>query len=134
MNIPGFTAENSTKKTIGHFHSEGSRSFGSGKNSNQVHMQRPNSENTAGGKCYGRISGTTVSGTYDSLGRCCTAPSSNGFPTCIDCDYPNKCYDRAVRSRISNLIGNLQQGTLVAIFAPAGCHFLLGKRLNNDYS
>ncbi|BBJ24337.1 hypothetical protein W01_22640 [Candidatus Nitrotoga sp. AM1P] len=109
MNMPGFTAENSIYITVSHFQSEVARSFGSGKNDNQVYMQKPNSENTPGGKCYGRISGTVISGTYDSMGRCCTAPSPNNFPVCIDCDYPNKCYDRAVKSRIDT-VGNFQNG------------------------
>lgn len=111
MYIPGFTAENSTSKTTGHFQSEASRRFVNVKNDDQVYPQKPNSENTPGGKCYGRISGTTISGTYDSSGRCCTAPSPNSFPTCIDCDYPNKCYDRAGKSRIFDKLGNARQGT-----------------------
>lgn len=109
MNTPRFTAENSIYESINHFNA--SRSFGIGTNDNRVYLQKPNNENTPGGKCYGRISGTTISGTYDSMGRCCTAPSPNNFPVCIDCDYPNKCYDRAVKSRIFDTLGNFQQGT-----------------------
>lgn len=115
MNMPGFTAENSIYRTISHFQSKAARSLIIGKNDHQVYLQKPNSENTLGGKCYGRISGTVISGTYDSMGRCCTAPSPNSFPVCIDCDYPNKCYDRAVKSRVFDTIGNFQQGIFTQV-------------------
>ncbi|MGH8605468.1 MAG: hypothetical protein ACREXR_22560, partial [Gammaproteobacteria bacterium] len=74
MSIPGFTAEISTYKTISRFRSETTRSIGNGTKDNKVYMQKPNSENTPGGTCTGRISGVTISGTYDSNGRCCTYP------------------------------------------------------------
>jgi hypothetical protein len=93
MNMPGFTADASLYKASGHYQSGATRSFGNGTKDNQVHMQKPNSQNTPGGSCYGHVSGTIISGTYDSSGRCCTGPAYPGFPTCIDCDT-GKCYDR----------------------------------------
>jgi hypothetical protein len=110
MNIPGFTAEASLNRMSGHYHSEAS--FDNGTKVNQVHMQKPNNQNTAGGACYGSTSGTIIRGTYDSLGRCCTAPP-NGFPFCIDCDS-DKCYDRATRTSAAVTSGIFQR----AIFAP----------------
>ncbi len=112
MNIPGFTAEKATNESVGRFRSNADRPFGSVRTDNLVYLQKPNSENTPGGKCYGRVSGTTISGTYDSTGRCCTAPAPNTFPVCIDChDVGSKCYDRAVRSRFLETFGNFGQGT-----------------------
>jgi len=100
MKIPGFTAENSTDKMTGRFQSRTSRLFDSS-NEGQVYLQKPNSENSPGGKCYGRVSGTTITGTYDSKGRCCEAPAPNKFPACVDCDdVGSKCYDRAVRTSV----------------------------------
>lgn len=93
MNLPGFTAEASFYKKSGHYLSETMRNFGHITKDNQIYMQRPNRENTSGGKCYGSTSGVLISGTYDSLGRCCTGPDYKGFPFCIDCDN-DKCYDR----------------------------------------
>src|SRR5262249_32632054 len=98
MNIPGFTAENSAYKTARRFRSETPRSIANGTKHNQVYMQKPNSENTPGGGCIGRISGTTITGHYDSMGRCCEDPAPNKFPSCVDCDYPNHCYDKATIS------------------------------------
>lgn len=89
MNIPGFTAENSTCKTISHFQSKVARSFGSGKNDNQVYMQKPRKENTTGGKCHASTSSGTATvnvGTYDSNGDCCGPKLSNGSQLCINCD------------------------------------------------
>lgn len=108
MSIPGFTAEHSTYPTS-RFRSA-RRSLGHVKRDNTVFMQKPNSQNTPGGSCYGRVSGTLISGTYDSLGRCCTYPP-NGFPSCVDCDdYGSKCYDRPSRISGSLSTGNLQTG------------------------
>jgi hypothetical protein len=90
--IPGFTADASLYDTSLRYRSDDDRSFASGSKQDQVYMQKPNSQNTAGGKCTGHTSGTTITGTYDSLGRCCIYPK-NGFPYCIDCDI-DKCYDR----------------------------------------
>jgi hypothetical protein len=109
MSIPGFTAEKSTHRTIRSFRSH-PRSLGNGTRDNQIFMQKPNSENTPGGSCTGRISGTTITGTYDSQGRCCTYPP-NGFPHCIDCDdFGSKCYDRASRISGAFTSGNFQTG------------------------
>jgi hypothetical protein len=83
MNMPGFTAENSTYKTNNHFQSKVARSFGSGKNDNQVYMQKPRIDNTPGGKCHATTSNGTSTvyiGTYDSNGDCC------GPTLCINCD------------------------------------------------
>jgi hypothetical protein len=114
MGIPGFTAEHSTYTTSRRFRSA-HRSLGNGTRDGNVFMQKPNSQNSPGGSCYGRVSGVLISGTYDSLGRCCTYPP-NGFPYCVDCDDVNsKCYDR--QSRLSGTLtrGNFQTG----IFAQA---------------
>src|SRR5436305_356103 len=92
-NIPGFTADASLDETRGHYQSEATRRFGNGTEDNQVQMQKPNSQNTPGGACYGHTSGVLISGSYDSLGHCCTGPDYKGFPFCIDCDG-DKCYDR----------------------------------------
>ena len=109
MSIPGFTAENSTYPASRRFRSD-RRRLANGTRDNQVFMQKPNSENTPGGKCYGRISGTTISGTYDSQGRCCTYPP-NGFPHCIDCDdFGSKCYDRATTRPGTFTTGTFQTG------------------------
>lgn len=89
MNIPGFTAENSTCKTITHFQSNVARSFGSKKNDNQVYMQKPRIENTLGGKCNATTSSgtaTVYTGTYDSNGDCCGPKGSDGSQLCINCD------------------------------------------------
>lgn len=88
MNIPGFTAENSTCKTNNHFQSTSIRSFGNGNNDSQVYLQKPNKDNTTGGKCHATSSDGTINvGTYDSEGWCC-APKPGG-KTCINCDSPN---------------------------------------------
>lgn len=116
MNIPGFTAENSTYKTISRFRSETTRSIGNGAKDNKVYMQKPNSQNTPGGACTGSISGTIISGTYDSIGRCCTYPP-RAFPFCIDCDdLGSKCYDRNLS--IFNpfvTVGNFQGGVFTQV-------------------
>jgi len=85
MNMPGFTAENSTYTTIGYFQSKVARSFGSGKNDNHVYMQKPRKDNAAGGQCHGTIStpdgaSTVYIGTYNENGDCC------GPVSCINCD------------------------------------------------
>lgn len=109
MAIPGFTAEHSTY-TIGRRFRSVHRSFDNPSRDGNVVMQKPNSENTPGGNCYGFVSGTLISGTYDSLGRCCTYPP-NGFPFCIDCDDINsKCYDRHTRVSGAWTHGDLQTG------------------------
>jgi len=114
MNMPGFTADASLYETSGHYQSEATRSFGNGTKDNQVYMQKPNSQNTPGGSCYGFTSGTLISGTYDSMGRCCTGPDYKGFPFCIHCDN-DKCYDR--RSLILGTFtsGNFQRGILAPV-------------------
>ena len=89
MNMPGFKADASLYGKSGRYLSKLSRS---NTNHNQVYMQKPNSQNTPGGNCYGFTSGTLITGTYDSQGRCCIYPR-NAFPFCIDCDV-DKCYDR----------------------------------------
>jgi hypothetical protein len=106
MNIPGFTAEASLYDVSGYQH-EATRSFGDGTKDSQVQMQRQNSQNTPGGNCTGHTSGTTIQGSYDSLGRCCTGPNHPGFPFCIDCDT-DRCYDR--RSPIRGTFANIQGG------------------------
>jgi hypothetical protein len=112
MNIPGFTAEKSTYKTIRRFRSETTRNISDGTKDNQVYMQKPNNANTPGGKCSGWMTGNvTISGHYDSLGRCCEDPSPYKVRACIDCDYPNHCSDRLV---ISN---TFPFGTLGGVFA-----------------
>jgi hypothetical protein len=105
MTMPQFTAEASLHKTRWRYPSESLLDLHDGIKRDQVCMQKPNSQNAPGGSCYGHTSGTTITGTYDSLGRCCTYPV-NGFPFCIDCDT-DKCYDR--RSII--LGGNFTSGT-----------------------
>lgn len=107
MRIPGFTAEASCTGARRRYQSE--TSFDNATKLNQVHMQLPNSQNTAGGACYGHTSGTIVAGYYDALGRCCTGPDYKGFPFCIDCDA-DKCYDRkaSIAWNLSNFI-NLQR-------------------------
>jgi hypothetical protein len=94
MRIPGFTADASLNEMSRRYQSE--TTF-SNRTKDQVQMQRPNWENTAGGACYGHTSGTTISGTYDSQGRCCTYPPK-GFPFCIDCTT-DKCYDKKLTTR-----------------------------------
>jgi len=61
VNIPEFTAEASLYETSGHYQSQATRSFGTGTKDNQVYMQKPNSQNTPGGSCYGFTSGTLIS-------------------------------------------------------------------------
>ena len=115
MNIPGFIAENSTYKTISRFRSETTPRIANGAKDNKVYMQKPNDQNTPGGACNGRISGTTISGTYDSMGRCCTYPP-NGFPFCIDCDYPGNCYDRKLSIfNTFTTFGNFQGGIFARV-------------------
>lgn len=89
MRIPGFTADASLDNLSRRYQSATRFSH---TNDNQVQMQKPNNQNTPGGSCVGHTSGTTITGTYDTLGRCCIHPA-NGFPFCIDCDS-DKCYDR----------------------------------------
>jgi hypothetical protein len=109
MSLPGFTAEHSTYRAIRSLRSD-PRRLGNGERDNRVFMQKPNSQNTAGGKCYGHTSGTTITGTYDSLGRCCIYPK-NAFPFCIDCDT-DKCYDRASVIRGTFTAGGFHSGVL----------------------
>ena len=103
MSIPGFTAESSLGELSGRYRYNVAPSVGHMISESRVYMQKPNSQNTAGGSCYGFTSGTLIKGTYDSLGRCCTYPP-NAFPFCIDCDV-DKCYDRA-----SVILGGLRSG------------------------
>ena len=114
MNMPGFTAENSIYNTVSHFQSEAARSFGSGKNDNQVYMQKPKKDNTPGGACHATsASGTATvnTGTYDSEGNCCGPKLSNGSQLCINCDN-GTCNDgnaslRGILDRFR--IGNFQR-------------------------
>jgi len=108
MKIPGFTADASLNRMSRRYQSE---TRFSNRTKDQVQMQKPNSQNTKGGACTGHTSGTTISGTYDSLGRCCTAPP-NGFPFCIDCDS-DKCYDRKLATAAIGWSFNFPQ----AVFA-----------------
>lgn len=94
MNMPGFTAGTSLYETSGHYQSSATPSFGIGAKANQVLMQKPNSQNTPGGTCYGKAGPDIISGTYDSMGRCCGP--HGGFQACIDCDT-DKCWDRPSR-------------------------------------
>jgi hypothetical protein len=91
MNTPGFNAEAALYRTSKAFQPVFTNSRIEVR-ANHVYMQKPNSQNTPGGSCIGHTSGTTITGTYDSLGRCCIHPA-NGFPFCIDCDV-DKCFDR----------------------------------------
>ena len=116
MNIPGFTAENSIYNTINHFQSEAARSFGSGKNDNQVYMQRRNSENTPGAECHASSTAghgeNIYKGYYNSEGKCC------GPMGCINCDSENAtCGDGHTQPRISHpfTIGNFQSGFLALV-------------------
>ncbi len=118
MNMPGFTAESSIYNTVSHFQSETVRGFGSGKNYNQVYMQRPKKENTPGDKCNATsASGTSTvnTGTYDANGDCCGPKLSNGSKLCINCDT-GTCSDghaplKGVFDRFT--IGNFQRGVVV---------------------
>jgi hypothetical protein len=106
--LPGFTAHASLYEKGSRYRSEATGLFANGTKVNEVHMQKPNSQNTAGGSCYGFTSGTLIKGTYDSLGRCCTYPPK-GFPFCIDCDV-DKCYDRQLAISGGFTLGNIQGG------------------------
>jgi hypothetical protein len=92
MTIPGFTAEAALSRMNMSRQFRTDRIVYFDSREDIISMQMPNSQNTPGGSCYGFTSGTLISGTYDSQGRCCTAPA-NSFPVCIDCDK-DKCYDR----------------------------------------
>ena len=89
MSMPRFTAEKSIYETISHFRFEAAGSFGSKKKDNQVYMQKPNNQNTPGGKCHATtLGGDTVNvGTYNADGYCCgprvSGPSGQ---LCINCD------------------------------------------------
>ena len=120
MGIPGFTAENSTYKIISRFQAKVARSFGSGGNDNQVYLQKPRRDNTAGGKCHATTSGGTINtGTYDSNGDCCGPKLPNGSQFCINCDSPNNtCNDGDAPTRGSwhtVAWGNLQRGVFARI-------------------
>jgi hypothetical protein len=109
MSLPGFTAEHSIHSASRRFRSD-PRRRGNGSRDSRVIMQKPNSENTPGGSCIGRISGTVITGTYDSQGRCCIYPKE-GFPFCIDCDDVNsKCSDRKAAIRDTFTAGGFQSG------------------------
>ena len=113
VNMPRFTAECALSMSSRGYWVPG---FDQGERStaakdNQIYMQRPNSENTPGGSCTGRISGTTISGHYDSMGRCCEDPAPFKVRACIDCDYPNHCSDGLTIS------GTFTFGTLGGVFA-----------------
>ena len=118
MNTPGFNAENSIYENRSLFHSRAARSFGSG-NNNKVYMQRPNSENTPGGKCHASTTagsgGTINSGTYDSEGRCCGPKLSNGSQYCINCDGTKSTCDDGDKSKTGffHPFGNFQIGSFV---------------------
>ena len=99
MNMPGFTAEASLYTVSGRYQSEAARRVGGEKQDNHVYMQKPNRDNTAGGKCHATHSnGTISSGTYNSEGYCC-APTSTG-KLCVNCDSPNNtCGDEDAPQR-----------------------------------
>jgi hypothetical protein len=82
--------------------------FGVEAKDNRVYMQKPNSQNTPGGSCYGFQSGTIITGAYDKNGRCCET-SGTGFLRCIDCDV-DKCYDKAPLISGGLWSGNFQGG------------------------
>jgi hypothetical protein len=113
MPMPGFSAEISIYRASTQYRrSRSIRDLSDWIKIERVYMQKPNGQNTPGGNCYAHISGTFITGTYDSLGRCCTYPA-NGFPFCIDCDT-DKCYDR----KPDMLGGNLTSGTFrTGVFA-----------------
>lgn len=113
MTMPGFSADASLFEASKHYQSEADRSFGNRTKYNQVYMQKPNSENTPGGSCIARTSGTTIIGTYDSKGRCCTYPP-NAFPFCIDCDV-DKCRDRRLGALGTFTSGNFQGGIFATV-------------------
>ena len=70
-NIPGFTAENSTYRTISQFQSAAARTLDSGKGDNHVYLQLAN-QYTEGGACHATTSGGTVNvGTYNKDGDWC---------------------------------------------------------------
>lgn len=115
LRVPGFSADASLYETSGYYQSHAIRSFGKKAKGNKVYMQKPNSQNIPGGSCYGFTSGTLIRGTYDSMGRCCTYPP-NGFPFCIDCDYPGKCYDRKLSIfNTFTTFGNFQSGIFAQV-------------------
>lgn len=114
MRIPGFTAQYSTDKSGGHFASPPlRRSHG---NATAVYPQKPNSENTPGGKCNASTTagsgGTINQGTYDSEGRCCGPKLSNGSQYCINCDGSKSTCDDGHKERFSHPfeLGHLHSG------------------------
>jgi hypothetical protein len=111
MNMPGFTAGASLKETIGPYQWSLTSSFAIGAKANEVLMQKPNSENTPGGKCYGKAGPDIIQGTYDSKGRCCGP--HGGWQVCVDCDT-DKCFDRASRFVSRFTSGDFLSG----VFAP----------------
>ena len=119
MNIPGFTAESSAYRTISHFQSNEAGGFGRG--NNQVHLQKPNKENSPGGKCNATTTagngGTINSGTYDSDGKCCGPKLSNGSQYCINCDGTKSTCDDGHKTRVSHTFGfgNFGSGLLARI-------------------
>jgi hypothetical protein len=117
MNLPGFTAKNSIYKTISHFQSKAGHSFGRVNNSNQLYLQKPNKDNTAGGKCHATHSGGTIyAGKYNSEGHCC-APTSTG-KLCVNCDNSNNtCGDGHTTRAILHTFtrGNLRSGTFARV-------------------
>ena len=102
MNMPGFTADASLRETSGHYRSSATPGVVIGAKTNQVLMQRWNTT-PSGGACYGKVGPDIVSGTYDSMGRCCGP--HGGFQVCVDCSV-NKCWDR--RSFVTS--GDFQWG------------------------
>ena len=114
MKIPGFTADASLYWSSDRYRSNSTRNFGNAMEGNRIYMQKPNSQNAPGGSCYGHTSGTTITGTYDFLGRCCIHPA-DGFPFCIDCDV-DKCYDKRSISFGGGLTTGTFQGGVFAHF------------------
>ena len=107
MTMPGFNADASLYPRRALYQSD-LVLFGIEAKDNRVYMQKPNSDNTPGGSCYGFQSGTIISGAYDNNGRCCET-SGVGFLRCIDCDV-DKCYDRVPIISGGLRSGNFQQG------------------------
>jgi hypothetical protein len=107
MTMPGFNADASLYARSALYQSDLAR-FGMEAKNNRVYMQKPNSQNTPGGSCYGFQSGTIITGAYDSQGRCCET-SGTGFLKCIDCDV-DKCYDKTRLISGGLWSGNFQRG------------------------
>jgi hypothetical protein len=112
MTMPGFNANASLYARSALYRPELTR-FGIERKGSQVYMQKPNSDNTPGGSCYGFQSGTIITGAYDKNGRCCET-TGVGFLKCIDCDV-DKCYDKAPIISGGLWFGNFQGGVFARL-------------------